>query len=73
MVFLQVEKPQICIFEANEHTKAKAGEYNQSSLCFPDDFERFTPCTATYFLVVSANHSPKVAANVSFGGKRISK
>ena len=48
-------------------------EYNQTNLCFLDDFIRFTPWTTTHFLEVCAGVSPKVTTNGSFRGNQMSQ
>ena len=45
-------------------------ESNSNNLSVSDKFGMFIPCSATYFLEVSALASLKVAINASFKGKK---
>ena len=60
MVFLEVKS----------HCKTKTEEYDQSDLCFSEDF---IPCPATYFLETGACLSLKLATKASFRGKKTMK
>ena len=48
-------------------------EWNQSNLCFMNNFEGIIPWTTIYFLEVCARVSPKVTTNGIFRAKQISK
>ena len=63
---LQVEKPE----KWGNYSKTKKDKRKQSNLSFLDDFDRFVPWTATYFLDVCAGVSLKLTSSGSFRDKQ---
>ena len=52
------------------YSKAKMEDCGQGSSCFSGNIWLFIPCSATYFLEVSARVSLKVTTNSPFGVKK---